>query len=390
MKLPFLNKNMEERDYKTYLETFTNKNQLDFTAKNAMKIPAVSEAVNLISGSIASMPIYTYCENTQTKRVKRIIHPLERLLNEDTSIDMNGYALKKFMITDLLFYGKSYFYIERNRSNIAGLHHVQYNTVTEKSMIDALGIIRGKNIHYTLNGVNLNAPETDFLIVDLGSVGILNSQDTIELVQDLIEFQRFTLKNGARPLGVLQTATKVSKQVMQNLRESWNSLYSGGKNAGKTVILEDGLEYKPISFNPSEIQMIELEKSLTDQIERLFGLHTTKNNDDLFLKRTLAPIINAIETAINSALLLESEKKEGYFCRFLTSELLRPSSEKLFAMYGQALKNGFMTVEEVRSELDLESFFDNEKNDQLLLSLGNVLMNRQGVSTILNMATQMK
>lgn len=390
MKLPFLNINTEKRNYTTYIEAFTNKNSIDFTAKNAMKIPSIAESINLIAGSIASMPLYLYIEDTQTRRVKRIVHPLEQLLNEDTSIDMNGYTFKKLLTTDLLFYGKSYFYIERDGLNINGLHHVNYNTVSEKVIVDSLGIIRGKDIHYTLNNINLNAPETDFLIVDFGSVGILNSEETIETFKELIDFQRYTLKNSALPVGVLQATSRLSKQTMDYLKESWKNLYVGNKNAGRTVVLEDGLTYKPVSLNPEQLQMTELEQCLTEQIERLFGLHSVKNNDDLFLKRTLSPVINCIETAISTTLLTEKEKKEGYFCRFMTSELLRPSSEKLFAMYGSALKNGFMSLEEVRAELDLESFFDDDRHDQLMLSLGNVLMNRQGISTILNMATQMK
>ena len=193
------------------------------------------------------------------------------------------------------------------------------------------------------------------------------------------------LKNVARPLGVLKTSSRLTKPALDRLKESWQSLYSGGSNAGKTVILEEGLEFSSIDVNLSNLQAIEMKEQFVEDVERLFGLHNIKSDEE-FLKRTLSPIISCIESSMNKSILLEREKREGYYFRTDTSELLRPSTQEQYTMIANAVKNGIMTVNEGRQILDLPNFFVNSDNgDKLLLSLGNVLIDSNWNSTILNL-----
>lgn len=368
------------------IESWGGKSLIDWNTKNILSIPVVAESVKLISGSIASMPIYVYKED-KNYRVSRKTHYLERLLNEDTSYTYNGYQFKSDIARDILLYGKSYFYVERKGNTIEGIHHVNYNTVSEINLLDKKGTIRGKTINYTLNNIVCQASETDFLIIDSGNLGVLNSRDILELMMQHSEMVKTSFDNTVRPTGVLKSASRLSKESIARLRESWSNLYQGSKNAGKTIILEEGLEYQSLTANFEGLQLNETKKSFVEDVERLFNLYDVKGNDELYLKRTLAPLINCIESAINSFLLLEREKENGYFVRFATDELLRPSAEVQFKMYGEAVSSGLMSIEESRARLDLPSFFVDENSDKLLLSLGHVLVDRENNITIPNMGT---
>jgi HK97 family phage portal protein len=50
------------------------------------------------------------------------------------------------------------------------------------------------------------------------------------------------MANGARPSGVLQTSKQLSEPAATRLRTQWEQLRAGIQNAGRTAILEDGLE----------------------------------------------------------------------------------------------------------------------------------------------------
>lgn len=133
--------------------------------------------------------------------------------------------------------------------------------------------------------------------------------------------------------------------------------------------------------------MLDTKQSFIDDIERLFNLYHSKSDNNLFLKRTLAPLLNHIECALSNSLLLESEKKKGYFCSFDTKEVLKPSTKELYDITISAVKGGIITVEEARSILEFPSFYEYEKSDKLLFTLGSCLVDKEGTTTILNMGT---
>ena len=77
-------------------------NDEPITHEHAMTIPAVSGAVDFISGTIASMPIKLY------KYKDGKVEPQEKdsrvkLLNGDTGDTLDAYQMKKAMVEDYLF-----------------------------------------------------------------------------------------------------------------------------------------------------------------------------------------------------------------------------------------------------------------------------------------------
>jgi len=50
-----------------------------------------------------------------------------------------------------------------------------------------------------------------------------------------------TWKNAATPSGVLSHPGQLSLQALKNLRESFERAYSGTANAGRPMVLEEGM-----------------------------------------------------------------------------------------------------------------------------------------------------
>ncbi|BBF43168.1 phage portal protein [Lachnospiraceae bacterium KM106-2] len=382
-------KNIEERDYNIGLSELFNTNYFTIDEASVTKLPVIHESINKIALTLATMPVYCYQEDKKGLVHRQMGDYREVLLNEENNDFETAFAFKYNLVRDLLLFGKSYYYIERKGNRIKSLTRIPFQTATEKTYIDDNGLVKGKELHYTLNSKALVKDISDIMIINIGSKGILNSTNLLEILLKYDKTLINSFDNAATPSGILSTNGRLTKDSVEKLRRSWNSLYSGSSNSGKTVILEEGINYKPLEIDLSNLSMIDNKKALIEDCERLFGLYQTTQDYDKFLKMTLSGYITAMECAFNKYLLLEREKKEGFFFRMDAMELLRPSTNEQFNMMGTAVKTGLYTITEARNYLDMPNFFDDPEADKLIMSLGNVFIDRKNNISIPNMGINM-
>lgn len=379
-----------------YGSLFTSRgNSITVDENNITEIPSVKNALDLICGSVANLPIYLYKENEDGSIERQRDDYRERLLNEECNSIECSSNLKRNMTKDMLLHGVSYSLQDKEYGDILGLHRVEPKQVQLNKLIDRKGFIRDLTVNYTLNGVYVEDLEVeDFLIVPFNSKdglrgkGILSTnQDILSLMLSEIMYQNNIVSGGSLPLGILETDGRLSDITAKKLRESWESVYGGIRNSGKTVILEEGLKYKSLSLTPNDLGLLESRKVQTEMSEEIFNLpkgmlsSSTVIQNEEFLKFTLNPILSAIEGAINKTLLLEEEKEEGYYFRFDVAELLKASFKEQVETISTATKNGLMTINEGRQKLDMKPFLD---KDFLLLSQGNVKLNADGIIEVFN------
>lgn len=362
--------------------------------EEAMSIPSVVACIELITGSIAQLPIYLYREN-ENREVEEVNEDRRVfLLNSEPNTTTNGYNLKKKIAKDYLFYGTSYTKIERARNNVLELHPLNMQNVqVTKYLIDGYKYDADiKLVNYMQNelGREIKFKPYDLITVlkdsddGITSRGILSTgSEILQLALNENVYSNNILKNGALPIGVLQTESKLSSDAIRRLRRGWESLYSGARNSGRTVILEEGLEYKPISLKPNDLQLIDGRQATVAEICRLFNVPESMVNADAnkyasneqnnlhFLQYTLLPIITAIESALDKSLLLESEKEQGYYFRFDTSEILRTTEKERVESAVLGVKGGVFSLNETRGKFDKPALED----DMFMWSLGNVLFN---------------
>ena len=94
------------------------------TREKAMTLPAVSGAVDLISNSVASMPVKLYkYKDGKVEEVER--DSRVKLLNGDTGDTLDAFQMKKAMVEDYLMGKGGYCYIRKNRNDVTGLFYVE-------------------------------------------------------------------------------------------------------------------------------------------------------------------------------------------------------------------------------------------------------------------------
>ena len=361
--------------------------------RTAMQMSAVYACVRILSEAIAALPLHFYRYNAKGGKEKALDHPLYVLLHDEPNPEMSAFSFRETLMTHLLLWGNAYAQIIRNgRGEVLALYPL---------MPDRMVVDRDAHGHiyytYTRSDADVNTlgkassvllwPEDVFHIPGLGFDGLVGyspiamAKRAVGLGLACDEYGASFYANGAQPGGVLEHPGVVKNP--QRVRESWNAIYQGAKNAHKVAILEEGMSYKPISVNPQEAQFLETRKYQIDEIARIFRVppHMVGDLDKSsfsnieqqsleFVKYTLAPWIARWEQTIHRTLLLPEEKAR-HFARFNVEGLLRGDYQSRMNGYAVARQNGWMSANDIR-ELENLDRIPEEAGGDLYLINGNM------------------
>ncbi|MFR2269820.1 MAG: phage portal protein, partial [Clostridium sp.] len=179
-------KSVESAVEGNYGSLFTSRgNSITVDENNITEIPSVKNALDLICGSVANLPIYLYKENEDGSIERQRDDYRERLLNEECNSIECSSNLKRNMTKDMLLHGVSYSLQDKEYGDILGLHRVEPKQVQLNKLIDRKGFIRDLTVNYTLNGVYVEDLEIeDFLIVPFSSKDGLRGKGILSTNQD--------------------------------------------------------------------------------------------------------------------------------------------------------------------------------------------------------------
>ena len=80
------------------------------------------------------------------------------------------------------------------------------------------------------------------------------------------------LQNSARPSGALVLETDLDDENFNRLKTQVEEQYSGASNAGRPMLLEAGLDWKPMGLSPSDMALIETKNSAARDIALAYGV----------------------------------------------------------------------------------------------------------------------
>ena len=320
------------------------------TREQAMTIPAVSAAVDFISGTIASMPVKLYWikenENGERYVERRDDDTRVKKLNNDTGDTLDGYQMKKAMVEDYLMGRGGYAYIQRGeRSNdVGGLYYVQDDYVTVEWNADPIFKKRKLFVYdkqYELfDFIKLLRNTKD----GASGTGLTTEVATaLETAYNTLVYQLAAAKSGGNKKGFIKSTKRLGQDEINVLKAAWRNLYA---NKGESVVvLNNGLEFQEASNSATEMQLDQNKKTLTDEINAIFHIYPS----DYYrtFKEAIYPIVKAFEVALNHDLLLENEKGKKFF-EFDVKETLRVSIKERYEAYKLAKETGFMTLNEIR------------------------------------------
>ena len=324
---------------------------------NSMNISAVYRAVEIISDSVAMLPV----KIKMTKEKEELEnHPLNMVFYNSK---LTKYNLIKLLIQSVLLKGNGFAYI----------HRAEDGTPTELQFLNSsdVQIYWDKNkqkLYYTSNVIGSKKIEPINMIhLVKNSYDGVNGLSVISYGARAIKLANNTensannfFTNGCNLSGVLTVQGQLTDEQRANIRSSWNQAYSRGGNG--VAVLQGNMDYKPIQLSAADSQLLESRLFNVQDIARFFGISpvllgdlshssysTIEATQQMFLLHTLQPYITMCEEEFTRKLVKPSEV--GIEVNLDETALLKTDKTALANYYGSLLDKGVLCINEVRKEL---------------------------------------
>ena len=344
-----------------------------FDTDKALTLTAVWCAIRLLAESVSSLPISVYSKQTNGDKLEDVKSPIYKLIKFKPNFYQNKITFFEYIMLCICTEGNSYVQIVRNNSGTP----VELICLNPENVTV---VINGGELFYQVdNGGVLDS--SDILhfktLTDDGINGISpidQCAKALKYSENLQEFGNTFFSNGAKPSSILQTDRALSDTALQRLKTSFNNNYGKLKNSNSTIVLEEGLTFKPISISPEQAQFLSSRQFSIEEVARIFNIppHMLKDlskssfaniemQSQEFLTYTLMPYITRIEEEMNLKLFRTNELGSK-FVEFNVNGLLRGDVKSRTEAYRSAITNGYMTINEVRQKENMNSIEGGDKH----------------------------
>ncbi|NVO55104.1 phage portal protein [Rhodobacteraceae bacterium B1Z28] len=326
---------------------------------NAMRVPAVNCAVSLISETIGALPVKLYDRASKDTLTD---HPAYRLVHGRANPWTSAAKLREQLTIDALLHGAGHAQVVRLSDDTPyELHRLEPGKVQRDQEPDGEPFFR---VHTDAGQVRLSYRDVLRIEAVGGVAPITLGREAIALAISFEKHMATSLKNGARPSGVVTTDKKMDATGMLNFIKEWVAQFSGEQN-GAPAILEDGMQYQSISMTLADAQFAENRLEQINEIARVFRVPPTmlfelsrgtwSNTEEMFRQFhtvTLKPWLKDWTDAYAQCLLTPEEQDDFYF-EAITDDLLTTDTAARATAYGQYRSMGVMTANEVRAKENL-------------------------------------
>jgi len=333
---------------------------INSTKGNPMGISAVYAAVNIISNTIASIPIQV--KDRDKEGYEDVIHDHYLLpLFDYNENDITRFELIKYVVQSILLKGNGFIYVERDGVGKAkSLRWIPSENVT---------IVYNQTTNYLYYLCPLVSKKkiepVNMLHFKINSNDGINGRSVILYANRTISNANYTedssinfYKSGCNLNGVIKVDGSLTPQQKQDIRDSWRESMNGNGLA----VLQGNMDYSPIQMNVMDAQLIESRQFNVNDIARFFNINPTLLGDlthssyntleaaqEEFLVHTLTPYITVIEQEMTRKLFPPSERR--YFINLQETAILRTDKSSQADYYTKLLEKGVLSINEVRKAM---------------------------------------
>lgn len=357
---------------------------------SALALSSVWACVNLLAGTMASLPLMVYRTDANGNRTLAKDHWAYRLLHDSPNVDQTAVDFWEGAFASLELKGNAVADIVRSDDGrrVIALTPIAWDALTVRRDREGTLIYRWGDqerrqddvLHIRGFG---GAPEGG-----LSTLSYARHAFGLATAIDRAAGQMFS--NGVRPSGVLKFDKWLTDEqatiAEQRMQEKW----VGAHNAGKPMVLEGGVAWQQLTINPEDAQMLQSRGFSVEECCRFFGVppfmigHNEKSSGYptsleqqvlLFQKFALRRRLKRAEQAMEKQLLSPADRAAGVKIEYNLEGLLRGDSTARSAFYQSALMNGWMTINEVRA---LENMLPVTGGDVPRMQMQNVPITQAG------------
>lgn len=341
------------------------------TPQTALALTAVQRAVTILAEAVGQLPIEMYRSTADGSRVQVTDHPLIGILRIapnafQTPLQFNEYKQISLGLRGNAFALKFY----NPDGTLASLYPLNGDRVQVMvSPIDRMPYYRVLRAPDGIEGI--------FALRDMHHVRWISDNaytgiSPISLHRDALgvalSTERHTGKmfgNGTNLSGVITrpAASPAIKDpaAIDRITSDWSAKYAGTDNVGRVALLQEGMEFKPLSMTNEDAQLIAARQYSVRDVARIYGIpahmlgdldratHSNIEQQSLeFVIYTLMPWLKRHEEAMERDFLAAQERQAGMTIQFNVTSLLRGDITSRYAAYAQARQWGWMSINDIR------------------------------------------
>lgn len=335
-------------------------------ARGAENLSTVLACVDAISTAAASLPAYVY-KTVDRGRVEDPSHPMMRLITEGPNDHQSWPDWVEWMFASALLQGNGLSEIVTDgRGQVLELRPIPWNTVTVSQLpsgrlvydvVEQIGMYgTAGRMRRLLEGEVLHLRDRS----DDGLVGRSRLSRAGEVIGHGMALQEASgrlWRNGIFPSGALTLPERPGADAKKRLRASLEDMFMGSDRTGKVLILESGMEWKQLSINPEDAELLESRRFSVEELCRLYRVppplvqdytHNTFTNSAQaslwFAQFSVQPWLGKMESAFRRTVFAGSDRH----LEIDMSGMKRGDYEARWKAHEIALRNKVLSRNEVR------------------------------------------
>lgn len=335
------------------------------SAHAAQNHSAFAASISVISESVACLPLIIYRKLSDGGRIEKRNHPVARLFNGLPNEWQTAPEFLETVTAHCAMRGNGYAEIRRDSGGkpvaLIPLH---------PDSVSVVRIPQTNRIAYEVSdergGTRRLLPEEVLHLKDRsddGIVGISRLSRAREAIGNALDTERFAssnVRNGARMSGVLTYPGALDETAAKRLRMDFDSNFSGIESAGRTLLLEEGLKFEPVSCSPEDAQLLDSRRFGVENIARIFRIpppiigdltHGTYSNVEAlqrqFYAHCLLPWLTKWERLIERS-LFSADTRENFIAEFDADLLVRGDYLQRLQGYRLGRETGLYSANDLR------------------------------------------
>ena len=322
------------------------------TRDEAMTIPAVARARNIVAGTLSSLPLELY-----NSRDEELAKP--RWMRQPDPNSAYG-TMMAWTIDDLIFNGNAYWQIievYKEDGRPSAFRYINSTRVTPEyndnsTMVESY---RVDNTRVPNNGLG------SLITFQALDEGVLKRGAST--IKTAIALEQAAKRSAEEPVpnGVLKnTGMDLPEDQVMNLL----ARFKAARNTRATAYMTSNLEYQPMQFDNTQLQLVESRKAMQTMIAQMMnvpaylldaetGGSLTYNNAEGQKRYLVDFSLRNIITVLENRLSSDDVTITGQHVRFDLDDFLRGNPTERAAFYRDVVPLGILTVDEAREMEDL-------------------------------------
>jgi HK97 family phage portal protein len=341
---------------------------LGVTAETALNYITIYQCVRILADTFASLPLIVYRRLPSGGKERAEDHPLYRTLHDQPNPSMTSFVWRELLMTHLATWGNAYNEIRRDGAGDIELWPIRPDRIEVKWGTGGRKVYtyispRGERTEmregsvFHVQGISLDG------LVGISPIDAMRR--AIRLARTAEQFGQSFFDNGARPATVLKHPKTLTDGAIERLGAQMDTLRGSG-NAGKTVVLEEGLDFGEVGIPPEDAQFMETRLFQKRELASGYGIpggmvgDPEREEDEdqesrKFIKRAMVPYFERFEQEVSRQLV---ESGDDVFAEILADGYLRGDPKARADAYAVMWEHGTLNGDDWRAKENMDPLPD--------------------------------